>query len=285
MSAARGHERKERGEAHAREEAQEPPPRRPGELSFAARRRIFLVGAAGLAALLAWGLIGLPDFESFTPRYGQLVNEIGVEDRGTTAVVAAVNFDYRAFDTLGEEFILFAAVLGLALLLRERRDERRIAADDDARGRDVPPSSSAVRLATVLLVGPTVLLAVYITTHGHLTPGGGFQGGVIAATALLLVYLGGEYMAMSRVRPLTLVEVAKASGAGAFVLIGAGGLIFAGAYLENFLSPGRPGELVSSGTIPLLSVAVGVEVAGGFVLLLSEFIEQLLIIRRPGERT
>ncbi|HEX2359365.1 MAG TPA: MnhB domain-containing protein [Solirubrobacterales bacterium] len=261
------------------------PQRRPGELSFEGRRRIFLTGAAGLAALLAWGLAGLPSFDGFTPRYGQVVNQIGVEDAGTTAVVAAVNFDYRAFDTLGEEFILFAAVLGLALLLRSRRDERRIAADDDAWGRQVPPSSSAVRLTTVLIAGPTVLLAVYITAHGHLTPGGGFQGGVIAATALLLVYLGGEYIAMSRVRPVALVEVAKASGAGAFVLIGIGGLIFSGAFLENFLPKGEPGELVSAGTIPLLSVAVGFEVAGGFVLLLSEFIEQLLIIRRPGERT
>jgi multicomponent Na+:H+ antiporter subunit B len=132
----------------------------------------------------------------------------------------------------------------------------------------------------VLLVPFTVLLAVYITAHGHLTPGGGFQGGVIGATALLLVYIGGEYMALRRVRPLTLVEVAKASGAGAFVLIGIGGILFAAAFLDNFLPVRAPGELVSAGTIPLLSFAVGLEVAGGFVLLLSEFLDQLLIFRR-----
>ena len=130
------------------------------------------------------------------------------------------------------------------------------------------------------LVGPTVLLAIYITMHGHLTPGGGFQGGVIAATALLLVYLGSDYAAMRRLRPKALVETAKAAGAGSFVLIGVAGLIVAGSFLENFLPLGTPGELVSAGTIPLLSLAVGIEVAGAFVLLLSEFLDQLLVIRR-----
>ena len=259
------------------------PARRPGEISFAARRWIFLVGGIGLAALLLRGLAELPDFQSFTPLYGQLINSVAVEERSTTAVVTAVNFDYRAFDTLGEEFILFAAVLGLALLLRETRDERQGPIDDDAPERRPPPTSAALRMLTVLLVPFTVLFAVYITAHGHLTPGGGFQGGVIAATGLLLVYLGGEYMTMRRVRPLSLVEVSKASGAAAFVLIGLGGLLAAGAYLENFLPLGEPGNLISAGTIPLLSFAVGFEVAGGFVLLVSEFLDQLLVIRR-GDR-
>jgi multicomponent Na+:H+ antiporter subunit B len=256
------------------------PRRRPGELSFAGRRRLFLVGAAGLAVLLVWGLSGLPDFSSFTPLYGQVMNRVAVEERSTTDVVTAVNFDYRAFDTLGEEFILFAAVLVLGLLLRTLAEERRGRIDDDAPRRRSGKTSDAVRLTTVALVGPTVLLAVYITAHGHLTPGGGFQGGVIAATALLLVYLGGDYAAMRRVRPLGLVTAAKASGAAAFVLIGLGGLIFAGAFLENFLPLGRPGHLVAAGSIPLLSLAVGFEVAGGFVLLLSEFLDQLLVLRR-----
>jgi multicomponent Na+:H+ antiporter subunit B len=261
------------------------PRRRPGELSFAGRMWLFLIAAVGLGALLLWGLEGLPDYRSFTPLSGQLINEVAVEERSTTDVVTAVNFDYRGFDTLGEEFILFAAVIGLALLLREQRGERRLAPDEDALERRAPPTSSAVRLTALVLAGPTVLLSVYITAHGHLTPGGGFQGGVVAATALLLVYLGADYVVLERVRPISLVTGAKALGGAAFVLIGIGGLIAGGAYLENFLPLGDPGELVSAGTIPALSFAVGFEVAGGFVLLLSEFLEQLLIIRRPGERT
>jgi multicomponent Na+:H+ antiporter subunit B len=79
------------------------------------------------------------------------------------------------------------------------------------------------------------------------------------------------------------VETAKAAGAGAFVLIGLAGLVFAGSFLQNFLPLGTPGNLVSAGTIPLLSVAVGIEVSGGFVLLLSEFLTQLLVIERAEE--
>jgi multicomponent Na+:H+ antiporter subunit B len=254
-------------------------PRRPGELLFETRRAIFLASGLCLAVLLLWGLEGLPDWRSFTPVYGQLINDVAVEERSTTDVVTAVNFDYRAFDTLGEEFILFAAVIGLMLLLREQRDEFEGPVDDDAPERTSPPTSAAIWLAVLLLAPATVLLSIYITAHGHLTPGGGFQGGVVAATALLLVYLGGDYVAMRRVRPLTLVTAAKASGAAAFVLIGIAGLITGAAFLENLLPVGIPGELISSGSIPLLSFAVGLEVAGGFVLILSEFLNQLLVIR------
>jgi multicomponent Na+:H+ antiporter subunit B len=259
-------------------DARAEPSRRPGELSFAGRRRLFLIGAAGLGALMLWGLAGLPGYTAFTPLYGQVINQVAVEERRATAVVTAVNFDYRGFDTLGEEFILYAAALVLVLLLRRLREERR--ATPERRRRYVHTTSAAIRLTTAALVGPTVLLAIYITMHGHLTPGGGFQGGVIAATALLLVYLGSDYETMQRLRPLPLVETAKAAGAAGFVLIGLAGLFAAGAFLENFLPLGTAGELVSAGTIPLLSLAVGVEVSGAFVLLLSEFLDQLLVIRR-----
>ena len=192
--------------------AEAPPPRRPGEISFAARRRLFLVGAAGLGALMLWGLAGLPDYRDFTPLLGQVMNSVAVEERSSTAVVSAINFDYRAFDTLGEEFILFAAVLVLALLLRRLETERRVLAGQD---RAAVPTRPAPRSGwrPRRMVGPTVLLAVYVTMHGHLTPGGGFQGGVIAATALLLVYLGSDYERMRRLRPRALVETAKAGGA------------------------------------------------------------------------
>jgi multicomponent Na+:H+ antiporter subunit B len=254
------------------------PARRPGELSFAARKRLFVLGAAGLGTLMLWGLGGLPDVGDFATLYGQVINSVAVEERGGTSAVGAVNFDYRGFDTLGEEFILFAAVLVLVLLLRRLGEER---ADSPAgNARRAHTTSTVVRLTCTALVGPTALLAVYITMHGHLTPGGGFQGGVIGATALLLVYLGSDYPTMRRLRPLALVETAKAAGAGSFVLIGVAGLIFAGAFLENFLPHGQPGDLASAGTIPLLSLAVGFEVTGGFVLLLSEFLDQLLVIRR-----
>ena len=58
-----------------------------------------------------------------------------------------------------------------------------------------------MRTLAIVLVGPTVVTGFYIVAHGHLTPGGGFQGGVVLATALLLVYLAGEYSFMRRAAP------------------------------------------------------------------------------------
>ena len=84
------------------------------------RLAIFAPALAGVGALLAWGFAGLPDFGDYRGPYGYVLNRIGVPERHTTNVVGATVFDYRGFDTLGEEFILFIAVLGTVLLLRTR---------------------------------------------------------------------------------------------------------------------------------------------------------------------
>jgi multicomponent Na+:H+ antiporter subunit B len=130
------------------------------------------------------------------------------------------------------------------------------------------------------LVGPTILVGLYVVVHGHQTPGGGFQGGVILATALLLVYLSDTYVVVRRVGPMALIEFAEALGAGALGLLGFAGLIWGVSFLENVLPLGETGELLSAGTIPLGSVAVGLAVTGGFAFMLSEFIEQALVVRR-----
>jgi multicomponent Na+:H+ antiporter subunit B len=249
------------------------------------RRRVFLVAAAVAGAWLLWGLTGLPDYGVYAGPYGDVLNRVAVAERKATNVVASVTFDYRGVDTMGEEYILFAAVLGVATLLRAQRDETEQPPDEDAADRHAPATSNAVRIIGLGLVGPVVLFGVYVVTHGHLTPGGGFQGGVVLATAALLVYLSGEYVTLRRVSPEVLTDAAESVGAAAYVAIGLLGVAAGAAFLTNVLPLGRPGALLSAGTIPPINLAVGLEVAGGFVLLLSEFLEQTLVIRRPGEVT
>jgi multicomponent Na+:H+ antiporter subunit B len=249
------------------------------------RRRVFLAAAAAAGALLLWGLTGLPDYGVYAGPYGDVLNQVAVAERKATNVVASVTFDYRGVDTLGEEFILFAAVLGVAILLRAQRDETEQPPDEDAADRHAPATSNAVRVIGLTLVGPVVLFGLYVVAHGHLTPGGGFQGGVVLATAALLVYLSGEYVTLRRVSPELLTDSAEAVGAAGYVAIGLLGVGAGAAFLANVLPLGQPGALLSAGTIPPINLAVGLEVAGGFVLLLSEFLEQTLVIRRPGEVT
>ena len=251
-----------------------------------ARQRtvLFLVGATGLGILLLWGYVGLPDFGDYRGPYGDVLNAVAVPERHITGVVTAVNFDYRGFDTLGEEFILFAAVVGVAILLRAQRDEEEREPIEFAFGRSAPRTSDAVRTLAVVLVGPTIVTGLYVVAHGHLTPGGAFQGGVVLATALLLVYLASDFSFVRRVAPLPAIEVCEAVGGGAFAVIGLGGLIAGGAYLENFLPLGEIGALNSAGTVPFIDLAVGLEVAAGFVLILVEFLEQTLMVRLKEQR-
>jgi multicomponent Na+:H+ antiporter subunit B len=246
------------------------------------RARLALGGAAlaGLAAMLVWGVGGLPDFGHPRGPYADLAPKIMVTERQVSNTVTGVTFDLRGFDTLGEELILFVAALGAAVLLRAERSERVVQRAEEAEEARGPSTADALRALGAVLVGPVLILGVYIVVHGALTPGGGFQGGVILAGGLLLVYAAGQVAAVRRVRPVSLVEAADALGAAAYVLIALAGLVFGVAVMDNFLPAGTLGSLLSGGIVPVLSVAVGVEVTAAMTLILSEFVDQTLMRRR-----
>jgi multicomponent Na+:H+ antiporter subunit B len=249
------------------------------------------IGGAGLAALLLWGLLGLPRFGSYPGPYGDVLNPVAVAERKATDVVSAVNFDYRGFDTLGEEFILFVSVAGAALLLRKVEEPEDETPDESERedheaGRAPPPTSDATRAFGVALVGLTVAFGLYMISHGQTTPGGGFQGGVILATAPLSVFLAAEARTFQRIAPRPLVEWAEAAGAAAYVLLGLASVVLGAEFLRNVTPLGEEEKFASAGNIFWLNIGVGIEVAGGFVLLLSVFIEETLHrrLRRESSR-
>lgn len=251
-------------------------------MTSGARRAVALIGLAVLGGLAAWAVTGLPDFGHPRGPYAGVAVDLTLNERHVTNTVVGVGFDLRAIDTLGEELILFAAALGSTLLLRTQRgdDVVKEAAEEADAAR--PRVSGSLRALGAVLVGPVLVVGVYIVAHGQLTPGGGFQGGVILAAALLLVYAAGQVLAVERLRPVDVVEVAEAVGAAAFALVAIGGLVFAAAAMENFLGFGTRGSLLSGGTIPLLNVAVGVEVAGAITLILTEFLDQAMLRRIGG---
>jgi multicomponent Na+:H+ antiporter subunit B len=241
---------------------------------------MFVVGAVGLALLLAWGVEGLPPVGRYQGPYGDVINRSVVPERHTTEAVTAVVFDYRGFDTLGEEFILFASAVGVTLLLRVARGEVEEEPTARAEARAMPPPTDAVRLAGLGAVGVTVLVGLSLVGHGHLTPGGGFQGGVVLASAALVVFLAGRYLAFHRLSPIPLIDAVEGVSIGGFPVVGLIGLAAGGAFLANVLPLGRTGTLLSAGFLPVLNVTVGVAVAAAFVLILSEFLEQTLAIHR-----
>jgi multicomponent Na+:H+ antiporter subunit B len=247
-------------------------------MSRRARLALFSVAAAGLAAILVIGFTGLPRFGHAHEIVGEIVNRTEPSLRAATDAVTALNFDLRAFDTLGEEFILFASVSGVALLLRHQRDEEESLAEE--RGIEehrFAGASDGLKLASLVLIPLVIAFGAYLVFHGQLTPGGGFQGGVVLAAGPIAILLAGRYLSMKRAAPKFMIESADALGAAGYALIGLGGLIFAGVYLQNFLPLGAPGHLLSAGMMPLNSIAVGLEVAGAFLITWTEFLDQTLL--------
>ncbi|MFJ9817615.1 hydrogen gas-evolving membrane-bound hydrogenase subunit E [Streptomyces sp. NPDC101151] len=237
------------------------------------RLRLWLlaVGGAGVAALLVAACLDLPAFGGRSHPYGERAVRASLA-RHTANTIASVNFDQRAYDTLGEISILFAAVLGCLVLLREARDERR-----------APPEPAEVdrpvRRYALIVLPVALLTGLYVVAHGQLSPGGGFQGGVVAATALHLLYLGADYRALERVRPLGMFEVCDALAVSAYVVLGLAGILAGTSFLANTLLPyGTFNTLSSGGTVPLLNAAVGMEVACAVVLLLAGFLDQAVEI-------
>ena len=244
-----------------------------------AGRLLFAVGAAGAAVLLLLALGDLPRLGDVPHPYADRAVPAALA-RHTANVISSVNFDQRAFDTLGEEFVLFGAAVAALLLLRRLRDEDEQKASHDYGPRDV---WSAVNLAGFALLAPTLMVGCYVVAHGAVSPGGGFQGGAVLATGLHLAYLAGDYAVLRRLRPLAVFDVAEAVGAAGFVLLGLSALFVGDPFLTNWLPTGMLGALTSAGMVELFNVAVGMEVASALILLVAKFLDQALLVRE-GDR-
>jgi len=241
-----------------------------------ARLWLFAPAVTALGALLVWAVAGLPDFGSTEHRYGYLLNHVALPERHMTNAVTALVFDYRGFDTMGEEFILFAAVAGVVLLLRQHERE-------GGRGKSDSTRSDAFRVTGVLGVGLGVLVGLWLVAFGFVTPGGGFQGGVAVASGVVLLYLAADYRAWSRVGRLEVLEPFEGVGAGAYVVLGIAALIGGMPFLTNLLGPGDAGTVWSGGSAALANWAAGTEVAAANLLLFREFLEEY-IVPLHGER-
>ena len=123
--------------------------------------------------------------------------------------------------------------------------------------------SPIVKNITRLVAGFIALFGIYIVLYGHVTPGGGFAGGVILAGGLALVVLAfGEEFAR-KVLTHEAAQTADSLGAMLFLLIALGGYMV-GDFFTNFLeNGGTVGELVSAGIIAPCNVAIGIKVGAG----------------------
>lgn len=234
--------------------------------------------------VFAAGLRDMPPLGDYRGPYGNVVSKVAVYERHTTDVVNAINYDYRGFDTLEEEFIFFASVLGVLLLFRPTHQEHGKADDPQRQREDEFPVSDTLRVSMQAMVGTMVVFGIYIAAHGQLTPGGGFQGGVILASAPLVVYLSGGVKTFEAIISNPLIKLAECVGAAAYAAIGLLGLFIGAHFLTNVVPLGTTGDLFSSGTIAIISAFVGLEVTGGFVLLMQKYLKEIIEARLEGHQ-
>lgn len=241
---------------------------------------LFAAGALLLSAAAAPAFFGLHAPGDFAAAYGLTLAELAVDLRHTANAVSAVMFEFRGLDTLGEELILFAAVTAVSILLRGMpgESERRESKEEGA-GHRAPTSSAALRwwcwpLATLLFVyGASLIL------HGHLSPGGGFQGGVVLAAAAGVIYACNDYGTFRRLGSQEQVQRVEGVAIAAMLLAGVPGLWAEGVLLANVLPAGTLGELLSGGLVLSLNVFAGIAVGASFTVLAGDFLEQTVMLR------
>ena len=225
--------------------------------------------AAVFSAILAVTMIGfmlyvvicMPPFNSAdTPANTSEVIERyiskGLEETGAVNIVAGVILDYRAFDTLGESFVLFTAtiaVMSLLLLPSEEEEpftELRILYLDL-----VLKNTSKILFPFITLFGISVIL------NGHLGPGGGFSGGAIIGGALILFTSANGPARLQRILSFNTYRYIVLC-ALSFYACSKCYSFFCGANgLHTIFGPGTPGAIFSAGLILPLNVAVGTVVA------------------------
>ena len=169
----------------------------------------------------------------------------GANDTGAANLVTAIVLGFRGFDTLGEVLVLFLASLGVGVVLGMPEDKKE----------GISPSSLIVQIMANLIFPFILIFGIYIFIHGHLTPGGGFQGGAILASGFLFLYLAYDKIFNFEISD----SLESFSGLG-FVLLGILGIIFGGAFLFNFLPKGNLMQVFSAGIIPIIYTFIGIKV-------------------------
>ncbi|MCR5502142.1 MAG: hypothetical protein K6F53_03980 [Lachnospiraceae bacterium] len=184
--------------------------------------------------------------------------EKGIEETGAVNIVAGMILDYRAFDTLGESHVLFIASITVLILLRRDKNREKYAKEDE---KHEPSGDPILQVISKVLVPVIMIFGIYVILNGHLSPGGGFSGGAIIGAALIL-YLNAfgfekteKFFTEKLYKRVTLAALAFYALAKCYSF-------FCGAnHLDSHIPQGTPGNILSSGLILPLDIAVGCVVA------------------------
>lgn len=213
------------------------------------------------------GNAGNPDNNEVSARY----IEQGLKETGAVNIVTGMILDYRAFDTFGESCVLFIASCCVLVLLRIDRGEKEESPEkakerrrrlEEADDRLYEPKNDLILQRCACVLVPVIFIfGVYIVLNGHLSPGGGFSGGAVLGSGLIL-YLNA--FGFSKTEKLFSEKVYRRATLSAltFYCLAKSYSFFTGAnHLDSGIPLGTPGDIISSGLILPLNICVGLVVA------------------------
>jgi len=230
-------------------------------------KRIFIFIMLGLMALIFFNVAANYTENTTLSKLGQYYAEKAPKELGAPNLVTAVIVTYRGLDTLGEVTVLFIAAAAVGLMLRGRKRKNT----NDIAKVTHKPASEIVTTATELLLPMVILLGVYVFLNGHLSPGGGFQGGAIIASGTMFMILALPETHISRL----VISIVESLSGFSYVVVGVLGVLMAGGFLDNrIMTLGTYGELFSAGAIPLIYTFVGLKVGFELSAVLDRFREE-----------
>ena len=185
--------------------------------------------------------------------YEHYVGE-GRDQTGAVNTVAGMILDYRAFDTLGESFVLFTATCAVLLLLEQNKNKPLKKRETFTYSND-PIVCTIVKILTPIII----IFGIYVLFNGHLSPGGGFSGGsVLGAGFILFAMAFGEDNAAKVIKPIYIRIITICSLS--FYCLAKSYSFFTGNEfngVHSVITPGTPGDFLSGGLILPLNIAVG----------------------------
>jgi len=229
-------------------------------------KRMFIFIMLALMAIIFFNLAANYSENTSLSKLGHYYVEKGPQEIGAPNLVTAVVVTYRGLDTLGEVTVLFISAAGVGLLLRRsRRKQDNVSLRQGEHAEETPithkAASEIVETATELLLPMIILFGIYVFMNGHLSPGGGFQGGAIIASGTMFLLLALPESHLSRL----VIALTESLSGFSYVVVGVLGVMMAGGFLDNrFMELGTYGALFSAGAIPLIYIFVGLKV--GFEL-------------------
>lgn len=124
-------------------------------------------------------------------------------------------------------------------------------------------SSKIIKTIAQKLFPFIVLFGFYLISHGHLSPGGGFQGGVVLGTAIILLALSHCIEQTEKKFRSRWLNMLEKLGILTLIFLGFLGIFLGYSFLSNFLPLGKPGQIASGGLMLLFNIAIGIKVAAG----------------------